>query len=118
MSHGSHRSEQQPQGSVTVEVLDESVLVRAVGDLDVATAPELISRMTDAVRSHPVPDRVVVDLAGVSFLDPRGLGALIEARNRITESGSRLVLARPSAAVQRILALTELDGVLPVEGPG
>ena len=55
--------------------------------------------------------RLVLDLADVSFIDSAGLGALLSIRQRAEGLGIEMRLARPSAAVQRILALTGADAV-------
>jgi anti-sigma B factor antagonist len=52
---------------------------------------------------------VIVDLTGCSFLDSRGLGALIATRARLERSnrGPALVLSNPS--VLRIFQITGFD---------
>jgi anti-sigma B factor antagonist len=53
---------------------------------------------------------VVVDLAGVPFMDSTGLGVLVGALARAREADRRLVLAAPTDRIVRLLRLTGLDG--------
>ena len=61
-------------------------------------------------------DRVVVDLADVSFMDSSGLGVLIGALRRLRELGGHLALVCGEGPVRRVLAITGLDRLFPVHG--
>lgn len=54
-------------------------------------------------------DRIVVDMAGVQFVDSTGLAALVRAMKHCRESGGDLVLANLQPAVLMIFELTRLD---------
>ena len=54
-------------------------------------------------------DRVLVDLAGVSFLDSSGLRALVRAKRRFDGIGARLLVDAVSDAARQVL---EISGVL------
>jgi len=82
---------------ITVEGRGEWTVVRVAGDLDMATAPRLESTC------EPTEAAIALDLAGVRFIDSSGLRALL----RILAGCPRLVLLCPSAAVQRLLSLTQ-----------
>jgi len=83
------------------------------GDIDADTAPQL----AEAIRTGHVSDDVclVVDLAGVDFIDSSGLSVLLEARRRADENGGSLMLRRPSKAVRRLIEITRLETALPIE---
>jgi anti-sigma B factor antagonist len=89
-----------PDGAVA-----RAAVVRACGELDLATGDGLRERLAEALGAHPA---VTVDLSGVEFIDCSGLRALTAARRHARRSGSRLVLSRPSPAVRRLLDLTRL----------
>jgi len=80
---------------------DRPVVV-ARGELDVATTESLQKAVIDAIAGG---SPVVLDLAGISFMDSTGLAGLIALR-RVDAVGDRLVLRRPSEAVRRVLELT------------
>ncbi|PWR12807.1 anti-sigma factor antagonist [Micromonospora sicca] len=82
------------------------------GELDMATSPQLregLQRLVDA------GDRqVVVDLAGVGFMDSSGLGALVVMFKALRDVGGRLSLAAVQPAVRRVLTVTSVDRVIHV----
>ena len=49
---------------------------------------------------------MLVDLAGVSFMDGRGLRVLLEAGQRCAEGGIRFAVGSPSALVQKLFNVT------------
>jgi anti-sigma B factor antagonist len=87
------------------------VVLAVNGDVDIATAPELRTRLARAVDGHPA---VVVDLAAVGFMDSTGLGVLVAAYNRAAAAGRRLVIARPQRIVRNALHLVQVDSVIDV----
>ncbi|WP_341718773.1 STAS domain-containing protein [Micromonospora sp. FIMYZ51] len=84
------------------------------GELDMATSPQLregLQRVADAGDR-----RVVVDLAGVGFMDSSGLGALVVMFKALREAGGRLCLAAVQPAVHSVLMVTSVDQVIDVYG--
>ena len=84
-----------------------SVLV-AVGEMDTACAGTLRSLLS---RAGP---NVVVDLRGVTFMDASGIGVLATSGHIARRIGGAVRLVGPSHQVRRVLALTQLDQVLPI----
>jgi len=80
------------------------VVVRLVGEIDLYTAAEVGSALHEVAGSEP--ERVVVDLAEVEFVDSTALGTLIEARKRL--GNGRLLLAAPGRDVRRALEVAGL----------
>jgi anti-sigma B factor antagonist len=82
------------------------------GELDVGTTPmleDLLREVMDAGARH-----VVLDLAGVTFMDSHGLGLLVASLKRLRDIGGRLCLARVQEPVQTVLVLSAVDTVLKV----
>jgi len=96
------------QVSVDVATVGDGVVVRVVGVLDAMSLPEVSRELTDAQRGH---GPVYIDLAGVTFMDSRGLGSLLAANERSREGAAPIRIFRPSEAVRRLL---EVSGVGPV----
>jgi anti-sigma B factor antagonist len=82
-------------------------VVVATGELDVATAPRLLDEVRRANADGP-PGPVVLDAAGVGFMDSSGLRALLDAERAAHEAGRPFAIARPSAGVRRVLELVDL----------
>lgn len=92
----------------TIAIVEEDDgTMRVSGDLDAFSVPTLTSMLEDRVRSD---DRnVVLDMAGVTFVDSSGLQALVEFHQRFSEHGGALVINAPSAPLVRLLDVTGLD---------
>ncbi|MBI4943205.1 MAG: STAS domain-containing protein [Actinobacteria bacterium] len=83
----------------------ERSLVRASGDVDLATATELDGALQAAATEDQPARHLVVDLGAVTFLDCAGLRPLVAARRRLTD---RFWLVNPPPQVRRLLSLTGL----------
>lgn len=79
-------------------------VIRADGELDANNADRLRGAVDEL---FAVGDpTVVLDLAGISFIDSSGLSVLIAAYKQANELGGSLTLRSPSAAVTRLLDVT------------
>jgi anti-anti-sigma factor len=87
-------------------------LVKVTGEIDASTAPTLGQALDSAI------DRgmrtVVVDAAGITFIDSSGLSVLVAAHKRLIAGDGELVVASSSAPVRRLLGISGLDRVLTV----
>lgn len=90
---------------------NDAVVVRLVGELDLYNAPEVRTALLDLCAEQP--ERLVVDLAEVDFVDSTALGVLIEARTKLANRGSFL-LASPGLETHRALTISGLDKHLSV----
>jgi anti-sigma B factor antagonist len=94
-----------PDFSVTVRNLPDLHVVAMHGELDVASAEGLTDALIELAGST-----LVVDLAGLTFMDSSGIGALVRARNRIEADGlGELVLTRPTSIVRKALEIVGLS---------
>jgi anti-sigma B factor antagonist len=89
-----------------VEERNGAVIVRLAGELDLYNAPTLRDELLKAADGSP--ERLVVDLSGLTFIDSTGLGVLIEARTRLTNRRAFL-LAAPGLETRRALEISGLD---------
>jgi anti-sigma B factor antagonist len=83
-----------------------AVVVSLAGELDLYNANEVRDALLAACAEKP--ERLVVDLAGVTFIDSTALGVLIEARTRLPNRGGFL-LAAPGLQTKRALEISGLD---------
>jgi len=85
---------------------DGSTVVHLAGELDLYNAQAV--RETLIACCEEAPERLVVDLADVKFIDSTALGVLIEARTRMTNRKGFL-LAAPGLETRRALEISGLD---------
>jgi len=88
-------------------------LVELVGELEVVSVDAFSMRMADLGGSGAIG--VVIDLAGISFIDSSGINALVQAMRAVEARGGSAVVAAPSAVAQRVFAITRLAQLVPVE---
>jgi anti-sigma B factor antagonist len=83
------------------------------GELDLATCPQLQAVLVEVVDRGC--HQLIVDLEWVSFMDCAGIGVLVDVRRRVHEHGGSLKLVRPRPLVWRVLALTGMTTVFPID---
>ncbi|HVF20055.1 MAG TPA: anti-sigma factor antagonist [Mycobacteriales bacterium] len=99
----------------SVEMEDGPLVVTLGGEIDIATTTQFQGLMERALSMGAA--RVVVDLAGVSFLDGRGLDVLLRAAEQLRGQGSRLELRAVPPQVYWLFEVTGLVTALGVERP-
>ena len=104
-----------PGFHVFPEAVDDGVLVRVEGELDMASAPRLGRVLNTALDQGA--STVSLDLTELTFLDSTGVRVLISAHRRAADQGCVFTLSRPTRSVRRALHLTGVDQVLVIE-PG
>jgi len=89
-----------------IERLDGAVIVSLAGELDLYNANTVRDTLLECCAESP--DRLIVDLSGVKFIDSTALGVLIEARTRLPNRRGFL-LAAPGLETRRALEISGLD---------
>lgn len=85
------------------------------GEVDLLVAPELLDTILCAGMASGRPRTVVVDLAGVTFMDSSGLGALLEAQRRLPGLDCQLLVVDLPEPLRQLMASTGLAQVLAIE---
>ena len=88
-----------------VEVCWDGVVatVTVHGELDITTAAELTKRLKQVAAAHP--ERLVLDLDGLVFVDVAGARAL-DRLHKDLESECTVILRRPRPAAREVSGLT------------
>ena len=87
-------------------------VVRLVGELDVAGAPEVRARL------EGLDGDVEIDCSGLTFIDSSGLGLFVAVHRACDARGAKLMIVDPSPRVSQLLELTGLNAVLDVRRNG
>lgn len=87
---------------------DRLVIKVAEARIDAAVAIEFKERMRDMIKD--APERVVLELSNVGFLDSSGLGAVV-AVMKLLAPERRLELAGLTPTVEKVFRLTRMDSV-------
>ena len=89
-----------------VEQNGDAVVVTLAGELDLYNAEAVRNVLIEECARKP--ERVVIDLSRVEFIDSTALGVLIEARTKL-ENGRAFLLASPAVETRRALEISGLD---------
>ncbi len=97
----------------TERVNAHTAVVTLIGEMDVYTTPQAREAML-----HLIADgyyHLVVNLQGTEYLDSTALGVLVGTLKRVREQGGDLRLVAPSPRVRRLLEITRLINVFPID---
>jgi anti-sigma B factor antagonist len=85
---------------------DGYAVVALRGELDLADAAVVAAELTAVAAREP--GIIVIDLAGLEFIDSSGVAALARGRRQARQAGGDLILAAPQRRVIRVLAIIRL----------
>ena len=88
----------------------DGVVLRVLGDLDMAGAPRLRNAVVSEVGAGT--RLIVLDLTGVDYLDSTGLGVVIGALRRLRTHDGELRVVCPEPRIRRVFEVCDLDRVL------
>jgi len=97
-----------PQGlTIEPEQQGSELHVRVRGELDMSTAPQLATALSEAGRGPA--ETVVLDLSGVTFIDSSALRVLVQSGRELSGAQRTLQIGPRSDMVARVLTMTSLD---------
>jgi sulfate permease, SulP family len=91
------------------ETIPGIMVIRMDGGLFFATSDALEDRVREVIHDNPAVKAIVLDCAGIDFVDSQGSAKMADVLDLVEDSGVVLRLARLKAAVRSTL---ELDGVM------
>lgn len=89
--------------ALEVVASDGGGTVELRGELDLVSADRLATEIRDVVQGKVV----LLDLAGLSFIDASGVRALTKVRNVLAQDGRWMFIERPRPQVRRVIDLVE-----------
>jgi len=92
----------------------DTAVIRLEGNLIAGEAERAISEETDSLVRDGVRT-IVIDLAGISFVDSSGLGALIHCYKECVQAGGGVRLRRMSDQLRGLLEIARLTDLMPIE---
>jgi anti-anti-sigma factor len=83
------------------------VVVSLVGDLVAGTAEELKRQVAKLLQKNF--NKIMVELANVSFMDSSGLGACMALHKMVAEHQGMIVYVKPNDNVSKVFRVTRAD---------
>ena len=97
---------------VQIEKTTDGVIVRPIGDVDLGCAATLRLRLKEVQNENP--DRLIVDLGSVSYMDSSGVATLVEAMQNARRTDTKLILCALQDKVRSIFEIARLDMVFAI----
>jgi anti-sigma B factor antagonist len=87
-------------------------VVSVIGEVDLSTGMAFEKTLLGAAEDGT--GEIIVDLTACSFLDSRGLRALIATRERLGGSDRQLALVLSNPSVMKVFQITRFDGLFDI----
>lgn len=103
------------QFDIVVERFPERAVAKLVGELDLATAPQLRELLATLTQSDVL--HITLDLEELTFVDSVGLSVVISAHKRLASAGGQLLIEYPPARIRRLFTVSGVASFLNVRPP-
>jgi anti-sigma B factor antagonist len=100
------------QLGLNVTHADSQTVLTVTGDINMTTSPRMRAALIEAASQRP--ERMVVDLEGVTYIDSSGIATLVEALQRARREGRQLVLRGLRESIRAVFQLARLDEVFTI----
>jgi anti-sigma B factor antagonist len=114
--HNGERTQLAGFCSVSIERDADTAFIRLEGELDLACEDNFRAAVVSRMASWR-PSTVIIDLRELTFIDSCGLRMLLWLGASAREEGFELTLVRADGQVRKVLRITRLDRLLPLERP-
>ena len=102
----------EPASSNTTPSQSRTNVLPLKGEIDLHVSPSVTTSLNEMIVKKP--ERLVVDLSEVSYIDSAGLAALIEAMQKVEDYGGKFALAGLQETVRSIFEISRLDQVFQI----
>jgi len=89
-----------------------TAVVNVEGEIDLSRSLEFQQSLLEVLDRKP--DKIVIDLAKVGYMDSSGVASLVKVLSRTRKSGTSLHLAAMTHRVRSIFEITRLDTVFEI----
>lgn len=90
------------------QTIDDGIVVFVHGDIEVSQSPALRAELISLLNQHE-PDRMIIDLSGVPYMDSSGVATMIEALQVQRRKGKKLFLCNLRTRVYSMFEIASLD---------
>jgi anti-sigma B factor antagonist len=98
--------------------MGNDAVVRLTGRIDVDSSPDLRDRLRTLLSEEALPQTIIVDLAGVSYIETSGVATLIESLKTARHRQINFRLQGLSGAALRLFEVTGVLALFEASGSG
>jgi anti-sigma B factor antagonist len=103
---------------ISVDRAGKDAIVQLTGRVDVDSSPDLRDRLRILLSEEALSETIIVDLAGVSYIETSGVATLIEALRIARHHQTKFRLQGLSGAVLRLFQVTGVLALFDANDPG
>jgi anti-sigma B factor antagonist len=100
--------------ALDISLQPPTAVLTANGELDIFTASDVATSLRDA--QDQGCSHIVIDLAGVSFVDASALGVFARTRASLADGGGTMEFVAPSPQFLRLCSIIRLDDAFGLTG--
>jgi len=100
-------SERQQNLDIRTSREPDATIVKISGEVDLRTSPQLRDVFLELLETKP--QRVILDLTGVGYVDSSGVGTIVELKRRAMQDNGTVILVGLQARVRSLFEITRLD---------
>ena len=104
--------------TISVDQVGNDAMIRLSGRVDVDSSPDLRDRLRILLSEGALPQTIIVDLAGVSYIETSGIATLIEALRIARHHQIGFCLQGLSGSVLRLFEVTSVLTLFDIGGRG
>jgi stage II sporulation protein AA (anti-sigma F factor antagonist) len=90
------------------------LVARVLGEIDHHSAAEIRKGIDFEIYEH-VPQKLILDMSAVDFMDSSGLGLILGRYAKMKEIGGELVVLNPGENVLKIIKLAGAERIVKIE---
>ena len=90
------------------------LVIKISGEIDHHGAVIMRGDIDARIYEHR-PERLIIDLSSVDFMDSSGLGLIMGRYSVMAKLGGETVLLNPCSSIEKILALAGMDRIIRIE---
>ena len=99
---------------VSVIRKDASLVCSILGDIDHHSARAIRLKIDEEIALMR-PDKLILDVSNVTFMDSSGLGLILGRYNKAAEVGAMCILVNPNENVTKILDIAGIGRLIRIE---
>ena len=88
----------------------EAVIASLVGEIDLHNSPQVRAALLEALQREK-PKRLILNLAGVPYMDSSAIAVLVESLQKIRKLGGKIYLTNLQPRVKGLLEIARLDAI-------